>query len=239
MLWSALTQRLWLLFRPLYLRATVLTCPAENAARPRFGRVWRLVPQVALGVGAVYGLAYLLVIVQSLQVPAVYNKDFIQEFLLARAFVDASHPDAYAPIRELAERYLGVVGYGIKEYPTPHPTPVGVLFVPLAAFDYTAAAAVWLGVQLVALGLAIRRERTTDVRTFIPIESEPPQVRNQLGLIARLGAHHVGIFDTKDEFALVAPGEKPVEERRTRVAYVHVSGGARCETHSHPVCGHR
>ncbi len=108
-----------------------------------------------MGLGAAYGFGYLLAILASLQPPAVYSKDFVQEFLLARAFVDPTHPDPYAPIRELAERYLVVVGYAVKEYPTPHPPTIGVLFSPLTLVDYSTAAAIWLAVQLASLVAAI------------------------------------------------------------------------------------
>jgi len=124
---------------------------------------------VFVGIGAVYGITYLVVLVASLQPPAVYNKDFVQDYLLARAFSDPSHPDPYAPIRDLAERYLGVIGYGDKVHSTPHPPPVGLLLMPLTLVDYPTAATIWAGVQVASLIAAISLLTRAEAKTLRPV----------------------------------------------------------------------
>ena len=74
-----------------------------------------------------------------------------------------------------------------------------------------------LVIQRVALGLA--------ERTFIPLETEPAEiVEDHLFRFARR-ARDIGVFDAKNEFALVALREKPVEDRCARTADMEMSGG--------------
>src|SRR5947208_12244117 len=46
------------------------------------------------------------------------------------------------------------------------------------------------------------------------------------------GSFDVGIFDTKDEFAVVLSGKQPVEQSRSGAAHMQVSRGRRCEAHA-------
>ena len=43
----------------------------------------------------------------------IYDKDFTQEYLLARAILD--HVEPYQPIRDLGARYVGSTGYLDKQ----------------------------------------------------------------------------------------------------------------------------
>ena len=82
------------------------------------------------------------------------DKDFTQEYLLARAILDRASP--YQPIDQLAARYVDPSGYFTKTHPTPHPPTVGLLALPLGLLSYSAAAQVWLAVELACLLGSVR-----------------------------------------------------------------------------------
>jgi hypothetical protein len=77
----------------------------------------------------------------SLKVPYVYMKDFIQEYLLARAV--RAGVDPYLPISELAQRFIGHLPVPVFPHPTPHPPPVAILMFPLSFLSYQQAAVIW------------------------------------------------------------------------------------------------
>lgn len=112
-------------------------------------RVLRYILIVALLVGASLSL---LLGIQSLASPYVYLKDFIQEYLLAKALLWRINP--YLPIPELAEKLIGPLPVPVFPHPTPHPPSVAFFFVPLALLDYQTAAGVWLVVEVVCIVLA-------------------------------------------------------------------------------------
>ncbi len=80
-------------------------------------------------------------------------KDFVQEYLLAKAVADGTDP--YLPVNVLAARYLGISLDGVYPHPSPHPPPVALLSLPLSALEYPTAAAIWLGVELACLLAAV------------------------------------------------------------------------------------
>ncbi|MBC7261484.1 MAG: DUF2029 domain-containing protein, partial [Chloroflexi bacterium] len=108
---------------------------------------------IATGLGIVLGVAQLKLAIESLFPAWIARKDFLQEYILARAMVDRVDP--YLPIAELAAHYLGNLPQQVFPHPTPHPPPVGLLLAPLALFDYPTAAAIWLGVELLCLVAAV------------------------------------------------------------------------------------
>jgi hypothetical protein len=75
------------------------------------------------------------------------RKDFLQEYTLARAIADGIDP--YLPTDVLAERYLGGLPQTLLPHPTPHPPTLGILLLPLALFDYSTAAVLWFGLEIV------------------------------------------------------------------------------------------
>ena len=109
----------------------------------------RLVRAVALVILIALALANLFAMVASLEPPGSYDKDFSQEYLLARALWDGT--DTNLPIRDLAARYATVTSYLDKPNPTPHPPTAGLLALPLAALDYVSAVRAWFGFQLSSL----------------------------------------------------------------------------------------
>ncbi len=109
-----------------------------------------LLRRVAVALVFLLGVAELKVPVQSLVVPYVYLKDFLQEWLLARAFVEGVDP--YLPIPELADRFLGPLPvHLIFPHPTPHPPTAGLLFLPIGFLSYPSAAALWVVLELICL----------------------------------------------------------------------------------------
>src|ERR687885_615186 len=103
---------------------------ALRSCSPR-GRAARyLAAALALG----FGTISLAVDLRDLNSSAVYDKDFVQEYVLARAIADRAAP--YAPVQDLAAQYIAAQPdqaltsrMGVElSLPTPHPPPVGLLF---------------------------------------------------------------------------------------------------------------
>ena len=83
----------------------------------------------------------------------IYKKDFIQEYLMGKAILSGVSP--YLSVVELAARWLPEAGYDRLRHPTPHPPLVGLLGVPFALLEYRAATVVWLGIELLCVGVSI------------------------------------------------------------------------------------
>ena len=81
--------------------------------------------------------------------PSVYNRDFSQDYLLARAIVGRVDPTL--PLHALASRFDLPIDYSLQLAPTPHPPTVGLLLSPLALVDLPTAAAIWLAVSVLCL----------------------------------------------------------------------------------------
>src|SRR5258708_5177171 len=79
----------------------------------------------------------------------IYDKDFGQEYLLARAI--RAGVDPYLPIEVLAERFVQVTGYLAKVHPTPHPPTVGLLALPLGYLSYPVAVRTWFVFEVLCL----------------------------------------------------------------------------------------
>lgn len=80
--------------------------------------------------------------VKSLSIQYVYRKDFIQEYLLAKAVLN--NIDPYLSCPELARRVHLNLPNPIHLHPTPHPPPVIVLALPFGFLPYQQAASFWL-----------------------------------------------------------------------------------------------
>jgi hypothetical protein len=79
----------------------------------------------------------------------IYDKDFGQEYLLARAIREGVDP--YLPIEVLAERFVQATGYLAKVHPTPHPPTVGLLALPLGYLSYPDAVRTWFVFEVLCL----------------------------------------------------------------------------------------
>jgi Glycosyltransferase family 87 len=88
-------------------------------------------------------------LVQSVALPDAYRKDFLQEYLLARAVLMGL--PAYAPLPTLAQQIVGPLPNPVFPHPTPHPPPVLILALPFGVLGYQAATVLWLIMELVCL----------------------------------------------------------------------------------------
>lgn len=104
---------------------------------------------VLVVVALVFGAAGFRIAINSLAPPNVYRKDFIPEYLLARAVRAGINP--YLPLPQLAERLNLATPEEILRHPSPHPPPLALIILPLAWASYERAAAIWLVVELLCL----------------------------------------------------------------------------------------
>ena len=113
----------------------------------------RKVRTLAVVLTIALGIVSLKLPLESLLPQYAFRKDFVQEYVLARAVAERADP--YVPIARLVAEYLGVVPEAVFPHPTPHPPTVGLLFLPLALTDYNTAAALWLAFEVVCLLVAV------------------------------------------------------------------------------------
>lgn len=85
--------------------------------------------------------------------PYSYRKDFVQEYLLAKAAL--SHVNPYQVLPELSARFLPYLPNRLFPHPTPHPPPVILVAWPLGLLSYEQAQAVWLVAEIICLVAAI------------------------------------------------------------------------------------
>lgn len=85
-------------------------------------------------------------IVGSFSSPDIYRKDFIQEYLMAKAILTGVNP--FLPLPELASQLMGIPNYFVLVHPTPHPPIVGLLSLPFGLLSYEKAAVAWLFFEL-------------------------------------------------------------------------------------------
>lgn len=85
--------------------------------------------------------------------PNVYHKDFMQEYLMAKAV--RSGMDPYLPLPDLAATFLGSLPQINLPHPTPHPPPVVILGLPFSYFPYEIAAIIWLIFEVFFITLSI------------------------------------------------------------------------------------
>jgi hypothetical protein len=107
---------------------------------------------LALLIGGV-AVASFLVSSRSLWPPEVYQKDLLQEYVMARAVLAGISP--YLPLPELAGRFLGPLPATVLPHASPHPPFVALLSLPLALHSYQAAAVVWFGFEALLIGLSV------------------------------------------------------------------------------------
>ena len=83
------------------------------------------------------------------------------------------------------------------------------------------------------LGRSVRPHRSADLRPLIPVQAEPAQILEDHRVGVGRRALDVGVFDAKDERAVLPARQQPVEERCADVADVQVPGRARSESDAH------
>jgi Glycosyltransferase family 87 len=93
-------------------------------------------------------------VVESFGRPAIYEKDFMSGYLLAKALQAGVNP--YVPLPELAQRFGQSTKMEHLDHPTPHTVAMGWLCYPFAWLPYEKAAVAWLLFELVCLVVAVR-----------------------------------------------------------------------------------
>jgi hypothetical protein len=94
---------------------------------------------------SVIGLSELAFSSLALHPSLIYRKDFIQEYLLAKAVLTGTEP--YRPLPEMTAELLDYHPRRMIPHPATHPPPMAVFSLPLALLSYQQAAAVWLVLQ--------------------------------------------------------------------------------------------
>jgi hypothetical protein len=88
-------------------------------------------------------------IITSFAPPRLYRKDFMADYLPARAILNGVMP--YLPLTELAARISPETPYNWIQHPTPHPPFLIVLFTPLGLLQYERAVQIWFVLELLGL----------------------------------------------------------------------------------------
>jgi hypothetical protein len=120
-----------------------------NSRKP----VMVLLKYVLVSIVVVMGFLNFKFATRSLISPSVYKKDFIQEYLLARAVLNDVDP--YLPLPELSKRFLKPLPNLVFQHPTPHPPPVSIVALPFGLIGYEQAAAVWFLFEVICIVLSI------------------------------------------------------------------------------------
>ena len=93
-----------------------------------------------------------LVVRDSFSPPTLYQKDFLQEYVLGRALLTGVAP--YQPVGQLAQQFGIQTDARLFPHATPHPLMMGLLGVPFAYFSYEQAARLWWIFCLLGWGYA-------------------------------------------------------------------------------------
>ena len=101
---------------------------------------------------AVIGILSIYSATESLIIPNVYKKDFIQDYLLAQALLHGVDP--YLPISQLAHQFIGYLSNNVCPHPSPHPPPVAILCLPFCIFNYEHAAVAWFLSEIICIFFA-------------------------------------------------------------------------------------
>ena len=123
----------------------------ENAVPPRIKPFYKLLLGFAL---AAFSLAGFRFVLQSFNHPAIYKKDFLSGYLIAKAL--QAGVDPYQPIPELARRWTLAAPFTKLDHPTPHTAALGWLCYPFSWLPYEQAAWLWFIFELLCLALALK-----------------------------------------------------------------------------------
>jgi hypothetical protein len=102
----------------------------------------------------VAGLVGVKRVVDSYESKELHRKDFIQEYVLARALVDGQYP--YPPVPDLIRTYFPHDPPKVPwAHPTPHTPPAAFLSIPIGFFPYRVAVTIWVVAELVCLAILV------------------------------------------------------------------------------------
>jgi hypothetical protein len=93
------------------------------------------------------------IVVDSFAEDELYRKDFVQEYLLAKAVVDGEY--LYPDVPVLMAKYFDPPHSVPWDHPTPHTPVAAVLSVPIGFFPYGVAVSIWIILELGCLAYAI------------------------------------------------------------------------------------
>jgi len=125
---------------------------AELLASPRPAAIW--LRRLLLAAALVAGLSASATVIRYLAAPWRYEKDFLQEYLFARAVLGQTAP--YQPLDALAARFLPRLAIPMFPHPTPHPPPVIFVALPFGLLPYEQAQAAWLVLEVICFAVALR-----------------------------------------------------------------------------------
>ena len=96
-----------------------------------------------------------------------------------------------------------------------------------------------LAIDFHTVGLAIWSIWPAHIGAFVPVQTEPLEIGDELIFKTSFAAFDVGVFDPQDDGATMAAGEEPIEQSSTRIAHMKLAGRRRSKTNSHGGCwGH-
>ncbi|MCI0391552.1 MAG: DUF2029 domain-containing protein [Acidobacteria bacterium] len=98
------------------------------------------------------GLTGFQLALQSLKTENVTHKDFLAQYLLARALLAGVNP--YQPLPEL-DKHFQTGDSQWRPHSTPHTPGLAIFSLPFAFFSYPQAAALWLLVEILCLSAAV------------------------------------------------------------------------------------
>jgi hypothetical protein len=100
------------------------------------------------------GVSASATVIRYLTPPWIYEKDFLQEYLFARAVLGQISP--YGVLQELGARFLTRPDIPLFPHPTPHPPPVVFVALPFGLLPYEQAQVAWLLLGVSCLVIALR-----------------------------------------------------------------------------------
>lgn len=101
---------------------------------------------VALTLSALVGIQRVF---ESFQYPQLHNKDFLVDYLKAKAMLEGVDP--YLPVPELVDQLIGEKIDTTLTHPSPHPPFNGVLALPFLLWNYATAVKLWTIFELINL----------------------------------------------------------------------------------------
>lgn len=105
---------------------------------------------LVISIFAIYNSIFVIL---SLLPQYIFQRDFLQEYLIARAALIGENP--YLSITDLTYKFFGPINTPLLAHPTPHPPPVVLISLPFGFLPYTIAANSWLFIQLICIGISI------------------------------------------------------------------------------------
>ncbi|MCX7670899.1 MAG: DUF2029 domain-containing protein [Anaerolineae bacterium] len=118
--------------------------------------------RLLLGAMTAAGISACLAAIRYLLPPLLYQRDFVQEYVFARAIWE--HMSPYETVQALGALFLSRSDIPLFAHPTPHPPPVAFVALPFGLLPYEPAQIVWFLCEVLCLVMALRLL----IRPFFP-----------------------------------------------------------------------